>query len=229
MNFLWLGLAGSLISTAILSYSTISATQLELREKKIFNATEYLSMRRHYFNGHREFSDLLDSLNVLATTIEVMSAKHRKQESPYLDAKFEDAIKTVNFLSQFKIGMNEIYLFPAQYLFFDLEDPAAALPIIEYGISDTATDGRVPLLGAFIAHLFLRDQQKAVAYYDVLSTKYKTPAWVKELADKIRSGNDPVEKDPKIRQRIYKMMLNAFPKAEPYLEKHWNREEAKIR
>ncbi len=221
--------ASSLIIAATTSLN-LTQTQNEkatLESQGALDFRDYASLRRNYFFGHKEMSDILTGMSVLSNTVDAFANSNQPGfEDSKVRARFEDSLGDAKFLARFALGMNDIYAFPALFLLFEEENPERSLELVHIGMRDSRTDIKIPLLGAFISHVFVRDLQSAGNFYKTLYKNYphhKTPEWVNALADKLLAGDDPYVSNPALRHRLDKMVRTAFPRAQAYFE----RQEAK--
>jgi hypothetical protein len=181
---------------------------------------EYFSLRRNYFFGHKEMSDIVTGMSVLSNTVDAFAnSKMTGFENSKIRARFDDSMMDAKFLSRFAIGMNDIYIFPALYFLFEEQNPERALELVQLGMRDSRTDVKVPLLGAFISHVFERNLQTAGRFYKTLYEKYPTPEWINDLANKLLAGEDPYLSSPRLRSSLDEVIKRTFPKARSYFEK----------
>ena len=178
-----------------------------------FSVREQLSSKRQLFFGHREFSDLLLALNVLSNTVDMIATPN----SEPIARRFEQSLLDLQFLARLQLGMNEIFLFPANFMLFEKNNPQAALSILDLGLIDPRATPQMPLMAGFVAHVFLRDTQKAAGYYKILSQKPKVPAWVGELSAKLQLGLDPFTTDFRMANNLCSLVKNVFPQSEKIL------------
>jgi hypothetical protein len=116
--------------------------------------------------------------------------------------------------------MNDIYIFPALFFLFEEENPELAMKFVHLGMQDSRTDIKVPLLGGFIAHIFMRDIKKAGEFYQTLSQKYpNVPKWVSDLSKRLLAGEDPYLSNPQLKNRLQSVITKAFPNAKSYFER----------
>jgi hypothetical protein len=182
---------------------------------------DYFLMRRNHFFGHKELSDTLSGLSILAATVDVYSNYNDPNyATSKVKLRFDEALKEVPYLSQFAIGMNDIYILPAVHFAFTEENPERALELVELGMKDSRTNVRVPLLGGFLSHVFDRNLQRAGMFYKHVAEKYSSPAWINELADRLLAGEDPYLTNPKLRGKLEKIINVSFPRAKGYFERH---------
>jgi hypothetical protein len=183
---------------------------------------EYLTSRRNYFLGHREMSDLLTGLDVVATSVDMFqNAKIPESEKEKLRGRFEDSLQSLKSISKWATGMNDAYTFPSMYLLFEDQDPERALEAIQLGIEDTRTSAQVPLLAAFLAHVFLRRPELAGQYYELVFRRHaNVPQWINNLAQRLKRGDDPYDSSPIVRKYILSQMEHTFPRAKGYFEQN---------
>ena len=206
--FLCAALAG-LGSVALFGAPESSVNQRLAQELKM-SLREEMSARRNLFFGHREFSDLLTALDILSNTVDVISTP----QSERTQKRFERSLADIAAVARFQLGMNEIFLFPANHLLFDLNLAQNALNIIDLGLTDPRATPQMPLMAGFIAHVFLRDTHKAAGYYKGLSLKPNVPPWVADLSAKLELGNDPFVTDSHMAQKLCKLVRTIFPQSE---------------
>jgi hypothetical protein len=216
-----------LFSIALLTCVTLSlnigSTGNEQRASSLAPKSfkDYFLSRRNHFFGHKELSDTLSGLSILAATVDVYSNYNNPTySSSKVKLRFEEALKEVPALSQFAIGMNDIYILPAVHFAFTEENPEKALELVEFGMKDSRTNVRVPLLGGFLSHVFDRNLQRAGMFYKNVAEKHQSPAWINELADRLLAGEDPYLTNPKLRGKLERIINVSFPKAKAYFERH---------
>ncbi len=206
-----------LISVAMPETENQKAT---LNAQGYLDFKQYFTLRRNYFFGHKEMSDIATGMSVLANTVDAFQGVRSPgfAESK-VKARFESSMDDTKFLSRFAIGMNDIYIFPALFYAFEEENPARAMELVELGMRDSRTDIKVPLLGAFISHIFVRDFKKAGELYKTVYTKYKAPEWIDTLANKLLTGEDPYLSTPAYQEKLSRIINRSFPKAKAYFQR----------
>lgn len=195
--------------------------------------------KRFLFFGHTEFSDILTGLKIVALSVDLFQQGNVGQNSPtglahaqtgtrVLRSRFEDALEDVRKLAPRALGMNEIYLLPSMYLLFVEENPKLALDIVKLGVADPRADVRLPLMAAYLSHVFLNDLPQAAGFYAQLAAKPGAPAWLSQVASNLQSGHDPLEENPIVKRNVCKSLRAAFPNARAHFEKAYARcQEAK--
>lgn len=196
-------------------WGLVHISVLEIPKKSIqveqnLSVREFITERRELFFGHREFSDLLSALDILANTVELISLPTTERAQ----LRFEKSLSDLKLISRYRLGMNEIFLFPANYLLFNKNDASAALSVLDLGVDDPRATPQMPLMAGFIAHVFLRDTKKAAKYYENLSKKPNVPAWVGELSAKLEMGNDPLVTDFRLAKKLCILVKKVFPQSE---------------
>lgn len=220
-------LAAGLLGMSLCAFAWIGQTAQEQKQattQKI-SLREYAQNKRNVFLGHREMADLMDGMAVVATTIDLFSNRNSKSAKEIagtkLHQRFLDSLNTVRDLSKYSLGMDEIYFFPAMYLLFEDIEAEQAISIIDLGVQDQQTQARIPLLGAYIAHVFLRNPIQAGRYYLEIPKRYKdTPEWVTQLGERLARGDDPIDTNVEVRQKLLETMKTAFPEAKRYIERY---------
>lgn len=217
------GIAISILGMLIIPF-IMPDTELKKKELAALNGInikDQITLRRNYFFGHKEMSDIITGMSVLANTVDAFAnSKLPGFENSKARMRFENSLNDAKFLSQFSIGMNDIYIIPALFLMFEESNPPKAMEIVRLGLRDSRTDGRLPLLGAFINHVFLRDLPEAGKYYKMVYEKNKQAAWMNDLANKLLAADDPYVTNPKLKNRLKKLVTEVFPKSKKYLQEN---------
>lgn len=211
----------ALAATVALSF-TIGQTETAKQEASISTEPlkEHFQMRRNYFFGHKEMSDTISGLSVLAATIDAYSNFEAPDfASSKVRLRLDESLKIAPFLSKYAIGMNDVYLLPALFFMFMEENPSRAMELVELGIQDSRTTPRVILLGAFVSHVFIRNLQRAGELYKIIREKHNGPMWLDELATQLLAGDDPYLTNPKLKGKLDTIINKSFPRSRAFFER----------
>jgi hypothetical protein len=202
-------------SVGVSQYVPRAQTPFLSPRTQAFSLKESAGLRRNFFFGHSEFSDILRGMEVISATADVFH--ERKKNKVYLkDLKmgqiFEESLSYIPYLTFMQLGMNEIYTFPSTFLLFEDEDYQRAFDVASLSVLDKRIIGNPITLAAYTAHVFLREPLLAAQYYKLLSQKPNMPEWILQLSQKLETGKDPFLTDPKVRYTLCSVIIRSFPK-----------------
>jgi hypothetical protein len=188
-----------------------------------FTLKESAGLRRNFFFGHGEFSDILRGMEIIAATAN--SFHERKKNKVYLEnlksgPAFEESLKYIPYLSAMQLGMNEVYTFPSTFLLFEQEDYSRAFDVASQAVLDSRIIGNATMLAAYTAHVFLREPKTAAHYYRILGHRPNMPSWILDLAKKLETGQDTFLTDPRVRNTLCNTVIRSFPRiAKEFMDK----------
>jgi hypothetical protein len=211
----------ALVATVTLSF-TIGQTNTAKQEASIASEPlkEHFLMRRNYFFGHKEMSDTISGLSILAATIDAYSNYSEEDfGNSKVRLRFEESLKIIPSLSKYAIGMNDVYLLPAIFFVFVEEDPLRSMALVELAINDSRTTARAVLLGAFVSHVLIRNLQRAGELYKEIREKHNGPEWLETLAVQLLAGNDPYLTNPKLNGKLNAIINKSFPRSKAFFER----------
>jgi hypothetical protein len=205
-----------------LAWGPLSTTSLDTRKAQFqFDPKKDLFSRRHFFFGHSELSDILDGLHLLSVSVDVFANAQTMRANPEhpVRKRFLEALSKIPDLTRRRIGMSEIYSLPAMYLLFEEDNPRESRLIASMALDDERINPYVGMLAAFVSLTFLREPVEAGKIYQQLSKHPGAPNWISQLAEKLLTGEDPFEKDARMKRHLCNVLERAFPRAKQYLEK----------
>lgn len=205
---------------ASVSWGVLPSTD---NEQKVTNQEAHLLfLRRNFFFGHRELSDILEGLRILSNAVDAFQNAPALRLNPnhVVRKRLLDSLVSLPQLASRRIGMSEAYTLPAMYFLFEEDSPGEAYSIVRLGLNDLRANNQVPLLAGFVAHVFSRDLTAAASHYETLAKRPGIPTWVGDLANRLRAGDDPFVTDERVRGTLCKVVVRSFPRALSFLEKN---------
>lgn len=168
-------------------------------------------------NGHREFAWTIIAINTLAATVNAWNSKTQKGLEPEIQnqslAKFEESLDAIPGLARESLGMLEVFMFPASFLAFEVNDIDRAIEVARAGSTDPRLQADLVLSVAYLSHIFKGNLNQAADDYELLLTQFPNATWIKETIVALRSGVDPFKREGRNRTIICNMLQRAFPLA----------------